>query len=160
MINVIIKIGFLFLTILLVSFLAGAQTTVTNLIWLSSIDMPVTFTVLISSIYHDFILMTLTSAQPPLPPLPVLPVIISIGLLISFGVTWIVLRWIKTQKKYAYGIAGAVALAFIFYLMPLLFFGVDMLAGARTLIGKIILIFCGYLESQSFGSWLSNGEVC
>ena len=159
MIKGIIKIGFLFLTILLVSFLVGAQTTISNLFWLSSIDMPVTFTVLISSIYHDFILMTLTSAQPPLPPLPVLPVIISIGLLISFGVTWIVLRWIKTQKKYAYGIAGAVALAFIFYLMPLLFFGVDMLAGARTLIGKIILIFCGYLGGHFFGSRLSKGEV-
>ena len=158
MIKGIIKIGFLFLTILLVSFLVGAQTTVSNLIWLSSIDMPVTFTVLISSIYHDFILMTLTSAPPPLPPLPVLPVIISIGLVISFGVTWIVLRWIKTQKKYAYGIAGAVALAFIFYLMPLLFFGVDMLAGARTLIGKIILIFCGYLGGHFFGSRLSKGE--
>ena len=159
MIKGIIKIGFLFLTIVLVSFLVGAQTTVFNLIWLSSIDMPVTFTVLISSIYQDFILMTLTSAQPPLPPLPVLPIIISLGLVISFGVTWIVLRWIKTQKKYAYGIAGAVALAFIFYLMPLLFFGVDMLAGARTLIGKIILIFCGYLGGHFFGSRLSKGEV-
>ena len=159
MINTVTKVGFLFLTILLVSFLVGAQTTISNLFWRSSIDMPVTFTVLISSIYHDFILMTLTSAPPPLPPLPVLPVIISIGLLISFGVTWIVLRWIKTQKKYAYGIAGAVALAFIFYLMPLLFFGVDMLAGARTLIGKIILIFCGYLGGHFFGSRLSKGEV-
>ena len=159
MINTVTKVGFLFLTILLVSFLVGAQTTISNLIWLLSADMPVTFTVLISSIYHDFILMTLTSAPPPLPPLPVLPVIISIGLLISFGVTWIVLRWIKTQKKYAYGIAGAVALAFIFYLMPLLFFGVDMLAGARTLIGKIILIFCGYLGGHFFGSRLSKGEV-
>ena len=159
MINTVTKVGFLFLTILLVSFLVGAQTTISNLFWLSSIDMPVTFTVLISSIYHDFILMTLTSAPPPLPPLPVLPVLISIGLMISFGVTWIVLRWIKTQKKYAYGIAGAVALAFIFYLMPLLFFGVDMLAGARTLIGKIILIFCGYLGGHFFGSRLSKGEV-
>ena len=159
MINTVTKVGFLFLTILLVSFLVGAQTTISNLFWLSSIDMPVTFTVLISSIYHDFVLMTLTSAQPPLPPLPLLPVLISIGLGISFGVTWIVLRWIKTQKKYAYGIAGAVALAFIFYLMPLLFFGVDMLAGARTLIGKIILIFCGYLGGHFFGSRLSKGEV-
>ena len=159
MINRIKKVGFLFLTILLVSFLVGAQTTVFNLIWLSSIDMPVTFTVLISSIYQDFILMTLTSALPPLPPLPFLPVIIAIGFVFSFGVTWIVLRWIKTQKKYAYGIAGAVALAFIFYLMPLLFFGVDMLAGARTLIGKITLVICGYLGGHFFGSRLSKGEV-
>ena len=159
MINRIKKVGFLLLSIVLVSFLAGAQTTVSNLIWLSSIDMPVTFGVLVSSLYHDFILMTLTSAPPPLPPLPVLPVIISIGLVISFGVTWIVLLWIKIKKKYAYGIAGAVALAFIFYLMPLVFFGVDMLAGARTLTGKIILVICGYLGGHFFGSKISKGDV-
>ena len=159
MINRIKKVGFLLLSILLVSFLVGAQTTISNLIWLSSIDMPVTFGVLISSIYHDFILMTLTSSPPPLPPLPLLPVLISIGLVISFGITWTVLRWIKTQKKYAYGIAGAVALAFIFYLMPLLFFGVDMLAGARTLTGKIILVICGYLGGHFFGSRVSKGDV-
>ena len=158
MINRIKKVGFLLLSIVLVSFLAGAQTTVSNLIWLSSIDMPVTFGVLVSSLYHDFILMTLTSAPPPLPPLPVLPVIISIGLVISFGVTWIVLLWIKIKKKYAYGIAGAVALAFIFYLMPLVFFGIDMLAGARTLTGKIILVICGYLGGHFFGSRLSKEE--
>ena len=158
MINRIKKVGFLLLSILLVSFLVGAQTTISNLIWLSSIDMPVTFGVLISSIYQDFLLMTLTSSPPPLPPLPLLPVLISIGLVISFGVTWIVLLWIKTQKKYAYGLAGAVALAFIFYLMPLLFFGVDMLAGARTLTGKIILVICGYLGGHFFGSRLSKEE--
>ena len=158
MINRIKKVGFFLLSILFVSFLVGAQTTVSNLIWLLSIDMPVTFGVFISSIYHDFILMTLTSSPPPLPPLPLLPVLISIGLVISFGVTWIALRWIKTQKKYAYGIAGAIALAFIFYLMPLVFFGIDMLAGARTLTGKIILVICGYLGGHFFGSRLSKEE--
>ena len=158
MINRIKKVGFSLLSILLVSFLVGAQTTISNLIWLSRIDMTGTFGVLISSIYHDFILMTLTSSPPPLPPLPLLPVLISIGLVISFGVTWIVLRWIKTEKKNSYGISGAVSLAFIFYLMPLLFFGVDMLAGARTLTGKIILVICGYLGGHFFGSRLSKEE--
>ena len=81
MIDRVKKVGFLFLAILLVSFLVGAQTTVFNLIWLSSIDMPVTFGVLISSISHDFVLMTLTPSTPPLPPLPLLPTIISLGLL-------------------------------------------------------------------------------
>ena len=130
MIDRVKKVGFLFLAILLVSFLVGAQTTVFNLIWLSSVDMPVTFGVLISSIYHDFVLMTLTPAPPA--PLPLLPTIISLGLFIAFGVTWIILKWVGIQKKYAYGIAGAMALVFIVYLMPLLFFGVDMLAGARS----------------------------
>ena len=154
MIDRVKKVGFLFLTILLVSFLVGAQTTVFNLIWLSSVDMPVTFGVLISSIYHDFVLMTLTPAPPA--PLPLLPTIISLGLFIAFGVTWIILKWTGMQKKYAYGIAGAMALVFIVYLMPLLFFGVDMLAGARSTIGKISLIICGYLGGHFFGSRLSK----
>ena len=154
MIDRVKKVGFLFLAILLVSFLVGAQTTVFNLIWLSSVDMPVTFGVLISSIYHDFVLMTLTPAPPA--PLPLLPTIISLGLFIAFGVTWIILKWTGIEKKYAYGIAGAVALVFIVYLMPLLFFGVDMLAGARSTIGKISLIICGYLGGHFFGSRLSK----
>jgi len=154
MIDRVKKVGFLFLAILLVSFLVGAQTTVFNLIWLSSVDMPVTLGVLISSIYHDFVLMTLTPAPPA--PLPLLPTIISLGLFIAFGVTWVVLRWAGMEKKYAYGIAGAMALVFIVYLMPLLFFGVDMLAGARSTIGKISLIICGYLGGHFFGSRLSK----
>ncbi len=154
MIDRVKKVGFLFLAILLVSFLVGAQTTVFNLIWLSSVDMPVTFSVLISSIYHDFVLMTLTPAPPA--PLPLLPTIISLGLFIAFGVTWIILKWTGIEKKYAYGIAGAMALVFIVYLMPLLFFGVDMLAGARSTIGKISLIICGYLGGHFFGSRLSK----
>ena len=154
MIDRVKKVGFLFLAILLVSFLVGAQTTVFNLIWLSSVDMPVTLGVLISSIYHDFVLMTLTPAPPA--PLPLLPTIISLGLFIAFGVTWIILKWTGIKKKYAYGIAGAMALVFIVYLMPLLFFGVDMLAGARSTIGKISLIICGYLGGHFFGSRLSK----
>ena len=154
MIDRVKKVGFLFLAILLVSFLVGAQTTVFNLIWLSSVDMPVTLGVLISSIYHDFVLMTLTPAPPA--PLPLLPTIISLGLFIAFGVTWIILKWAGIEKKYAYGIAGAMALVFIVYLMPVLFFGVDMLAGARSTIGKISLIICGYLGGHFFGSRLSK----
>jgi len=154
MIDRVKKVGFLFLAILLVSFLVGAQTTVFNLFWLSSVDMPVTFGVLISSIYHDFVYMTLTPAPPA--PLPLLPTIISLGLFIAFGVTWIILKWAGIEKKYAYGIAGAMALVFIVYLMPLLFFGVDMLAGARSTIGKISLIICGYLGGHFFGSRLSK----
>ena len=154
MIDRVKKVGFLFLAILLVSFLVGAQTTVFNLFWLSSVDMPVTLGVLISSIYHDFVLMTLTPAPPA--PLPLLPTIISLGLFIAFGVTWIILKWAGIEKKYAYGIAGAMALVFIVYLMPLLFFGVDMLAGARSTIGKISLIICGYLGGHFFGSRLSK----
>ncbi len=145
------KIGFLFLSILLVSFLVGAQTTVTNMIWLLGNDMPVTIGVFISGIYQDFVRMTLTPSPPF--PLPFLPVLITLSSLITYSVAWLTLKRVKIQKKYVYGIAGAVSLIFIIYLIPVAF-GVDVLAGARTPAGKISLIICGYLGGLFFGSRL------
>tara|TARA_B100000029_G_scaffold512467_1_gene609183 strand:- start:1213 stop:1686 length:474 start_codon:yes stop_codon:yes gene_type:complete len=157
MIKKIKKIFFLALSIFLVSFLVGAQTTISNLIWLISIDMPITLEIFFSSIYHDFVLMSLTPVPPA--PFPLLLSIITIGFFISFAVTWVLLKWVDVQKKYAYGIAGAMALVSIVYLMPLIFFGVDALAGARTSIGKVTLIICGYLGGHFFGSRLNRVEI-
>ena len=155
------KILFFLLSILLTSFLVGAQTTIVNLMWLSSVEMPVTLTVLISSLFQDFYMLSLSPVVGMLPVSipPLLPTLILLGFLISFSVTWLALKWIKIEKKYAYGIAGAVALFFIVYLMPVVFFGVDMLAGARTPLGKVSLIICGYLGGHFMGSKLNKTEL-
>ena len=155
------KILFFLLSILLTSFLVGAQTTIVNLMWLSSVEMPVTLTVLISSLFQDFYMLSLSPVVGMLPVSlpPLLPTLILLGFLISFSVTWLALKWVKIEKKYAYGIAGAVALFFIVYLMPVVFFGVDMLAGARTPLGKVSLIICGYLGGHFMGSKLNKTEL-
>ena len=155
------KILFFLLSILLTSFLVGAQTTILNLMWLSSLEMPVTLMVYISSIFKDFYMLSLSPVVGMLPisiP-PLLPTLIFLGFLISFSVTWLALKWVKVEKKYAYGIAGAVALFFIVYLMPIVFFGVDMLAGARTPLGKVSLIICGYVGGHFMGSKLNKTEL-
>ncbi len=155
------KILFFLLSILLTSFLVGAQTTILNLMWLSSLEMPVTLMVYISSIFQDFYMLSLSPVVGMLPisiP-PLLPTLIFLGFLISFSVTWLALKWVKVEKKYAYGIAGAVALFFIVYLMPVVFFGVDMLAGARTPLGKLSLIICGYVGGHFMGSKLNKIEL-
>ena len=155
------KILFFLLSILLTSFLVGAQTTILNLMWLSSLEMPVTLLVYISSIFKDFYMLSLSPVVGMLPisiP-PLLPTLIFLGFLISFSVTWLALKWVKVEKKYAYGIAGAVALFFIVYLMPVVFFGVDMLAGARTPLGKLSLIICGYVGGHFMGSKLNKIEL-
>ncbi len=155
------KILFFLLSMLLTSFLVGAQTTILNLIWLSSLEMPVTLMVYISSIFKDFYMLSLSPVVGMLPisiP-PLLPTLIFLGFLISFSVTWLALKWVKIEKKYAYGIAGAVALFFIVYLMPVVFFGVDMLAGARTPLGKLSLIICGYVGGHFMGSKLNKIEL-
>ena len=152
------KILFFLLSILLTSFLVGAQTTILNLMWLSSLEMPVTLMVYISSIFQDFYMLSLSPVVGMLPTSipPLLPTLIFLGFLISFSVTWLALKWVKVEKKYAYGIAGAVALFFIVYLMPVVFFGVDMLAGARTPLGKLSLIICGYVGGHFMGSKLNK----
>ena len=155
------KILFFLLSILLTSFLVGAQTTILNLMWLSSLEMPVTLMVYISSIFKDFYMLSLSPVVGMLPisiP-PLLPTLIFLGFLISFSVAWLALKWVKIEKKYAYGIAGAVALFFIVYLMPVVFFGVDMLAGARTPLGKVSLIICGYVGGHFMGSKLNKTEL-
>ena len=155
------KILFFLLSILLTSFLVGAQTTILNLMWLSSLEMPVTLLVYLSSIFQDFYMLSLSPVVGMLPisiP-PLLPTLIFLGFLISFSVTWLALKWVKVEKKYAYGIAGAVALFFIVYLMPVVFFGVDMLAGARTPLGKLSLIICGYVGGHFMGSKLNKVEL-
>ena len=155
------KILFFLLSIFLTSFLVGAQTTILNLMWLSSLEMPVTLMVYISSIFKDFYMLSLSPVVGMLPisiP-PLLPTLIFLGFLISFSVTWLALKWVKVEKKYAYGIAGAVALFFIVYLMPVVFFGVDMLAGARTPLGKVSLIICGYVGGHFMGSKLNKTEL-
>ena len=155
------KILFFLLSILLTSFLVGAQTTIVNLMWLSSVEMPVTLMIFISSLFQDFFMLSLYPVVGMLPisiP-PLLPTLIFLGFLISFTVAWLALKWVKIEKKYAYGIAGAVALFFIVYLMPVVFFGVDMLAGARTPLGKVSLIICGYVGGHFMGSKLNKTEL-
>ena len=155
------KVLFFLLSILLTSFLVGPQTTIVNLLWLSSVEMPVTLMVFFSSLFQDFFMLSLYPVVGMLPisiP-PLLPTLIFLGFLISFTVAWLALKWVKIEKKYAYGIAGAVALFFIVYLMPVVFFGVDMLAGARTPLGKVSLIICGYVGGHFMGSKLNKTEL-
>lgn len=99
------KILFFLLSILLTSFLVGAQTTIVNLMWLSSVEMPVTLMVLISSLFQDFYMLSLSPVVGMLPVSipPLLPTLILLGFLISFSFTWLALKWVKIEKKYAYG---------------------------------------------------------
>ena len=40
--------------------------------------------------------------------------------------------------------------------MPLAFYNLDLIAGARTALGKSILILCGFLSGYYFGSRLEE----
>ena len=142
---------YLIISILLATVLVVLQTTLSNLMWLSSVDMPVTIGLTINTFFGDLIGMNSGGAIP-------LVGLVAVGMLLAYLVAKILLIWINTKKSYAYGLAGAAAILAIVLLMPLAFYNLDLIAGARTALGKTILILCGFLSGYYFGSRLEGKE--
>ena len=142
---------YLILSILIATALVVLQTTLSNLMWLSSVDMPVTICLTLNTFFGDLIGMNSDGAIP-------LVGLVAVGMLLAYLVAKILLIWINTKKSYAYGLAGAAAILAIVLLMPLAFYNLDLIAGARTALGKTILILCGFLSGYYFGSRLEDKE--
>ena len=142
---------YLIISILLATVLVVLQTTLSNLMWLSSVDMPVTIGLTLNTFFGDLIGMNSDGAIP-------LVGLVAVGMLLAYLVAKILLIWINTKKSYAYGLAGAAAILAIVVLMPLAFYNLDLIAGARTALGKTILILCGFLSGYYFGSRLEGKE--
>ena len=145
------KFLYLIISILIATTLVVLQTTLSNLMWLSSVDMPVTIGLTLKTFFGDLIGMNTGGAIP-------LVGLVAVGMLLAYSVAKILLIWIDTKKSYAYGLAGAAAILAIVLLMPLAFYNLDLIAGARTAIGKSILILCGFLSGYYFGSKLEDKE--
>jgi len=142
---------YLIISILLATVLVVLQTTLSNLMWLSSVDMPVTIGLTLNTFFGDLIGMNSGGAIP-------LVGLVALGMLLAYLVAKILLIWINAKKSYAYGLAGAAAILAIVLLMPLAFYNLDLIAGARTALGKTILILCGFLSGYYFGSKLEGKE--
>ena len=142
---------YLIISILLATVLVVLQTTLSNLMWLSSVDMPVTIGLTLNTFFSDLIGMNSGGAIP-------LVGLVAVGMLLAYLVAKRLLIWINTKKSYAYGLAGAAAILAIVLLMPLAFYNLDLIAGARTALGKTILILCGFLSGYYFGSRLEGKE--
>ena len=142
---------YLIISILLATVLVILQTTLSNLMWLSSVDMPVTIGLILKTFFSDLIGMNSGGAIP-------LVGLVAVGMLLAYLVAKILLIWINAKKSFTYGLAGAAAILAIVLLMPLAFYNLDLIAGARTALGKTILILCGFLSGYYFGSRLEGKE--
>ena len=142
---------YLIISILLATVLVVLQTTLSNLMWLSSVDMPVTIGLTLKTFFGDLIGMNSGGAIP-------LVGLVAVGMLLAYLVAKILLIWINAKKSFAYGLAAAAAILAIVLLMPLAFYNLDLIAGARTALGKTILILCGFLSGYYFGSRLEGKE--
>ncbi|MDC1400853.1 hypothetical protein N8349_00240 [Gammaproteobacteria bacterium] len=120
-----------------------------NLIWLISVEMPVTFLIFFSIFFDNLLLMNGGGAVP-------LIALIGMGMCTAFLVARILLIWVSMDKSIAYGLSGAAAILAIVLLMPLAFYNLDILAGARSMFGKSVLTFYGFLSGYFFGSVLKK----
>ncbi len=139
----------LILSIIIATCLVILQETMSNMFWLISIDMPVSIGVFISTYLSNLFAMNLSGAVP-------LIALITIGFLIAYLVTRIILVWVNVSKTYAYAFAGAAAILAIVLLMPLAFYNLDILAGGRSIPGKFVLTFFGLLSGFYFGKSLDK----
>ena len=139
------------ISVLIAMSCVALQTSVSNLLWLDSINMPVTLSVVISMLMSDLVGMSAAGAYPII-------VVVFAGLLIAFIVAFLLSKWINTGRRVLYALAGGTALFAIVVLMPLAFYNLDLIAGARTLWGKLCLILGGAIAGYYFGAQLSGGH--
>ena len=125
------------------------QETISNLIWLISVNMPVTFTMFIATYFENLYMMNGGGEVP-------LFALVGIGMSFAFLVAKILLTWVKISKSVAYGLAGSAAILAIVLLMPLAFYNLDILAGGRSITGKSMLSLYGFVSGYFFGASLSS----
>lgn len=129
--------------------LVAIHTSVTNLLWLSSIDMPISFGIIISTIASDIIGMSFQGEVPVI-------ALILIGLLIAFCTAGLLFKRATLSKPKLYALAGGTALLATVMLLSLALGSMDLIAGARTSPGRCIIILAGILAGYYFGVQLTK----
>ena len=129
--------------------LVAIHTSVTNLLWLSSIDMPISIGIVISTIASDIIGMSFQGEVPVI-------ALILIGLLIAFCTAGLLFKRAVISKPKLYALAGGTALLATIMLLSLALGSMDLIAGARTSLGRCIIILAGILAGYYFGVQLTK----
>ena len=119
---------------LLTVMLITPVSSISNLIWLASVDMPVTIFSSLEVILFDFQRLGIG-----------LYLVVIVGFSIAFSVAGLISRFSKFGGKYLYSIAGAFAIGMALFLMVELLFQTELLGGNRTIIGKILHLVAGFL---------------
>tara|TARA_Y100001935_G_scaffold247321_1_gene243092 strand:- start:328 stop:789 length:462 start_codon:yes stop_codon:yes gene_type:complete len=150
--KMLLNIFNLVMSIVLATCLVILQETMSNMLWLVSVDMPVSGSIFFSAYFANLFAMNLAGSVP-------LIALTAIGFLLAYLITMILLKWVKIPLSYAYGLAGAAALLAIVLLMPLAFYNLDILAGGRSVLGKSILTFFGFMSGYFFGKTLEKNRI-
>ncbi|MDA8916416.1 hypothetical protein N9J63_03615 [Gammaproteobacteria bacterium] len=119
-------------------------SSISNLIWLASADMPVGFITWIEVILFDFQRLGIA-----------LYAAVIIGFGIAFSVAGLISRYSSYSPKYLFAVAGAVAIGMALFLMVELLFQTQLLGGNRSIIGKILHCVAGFFGGYFFYSLVS-----
>ena len=136
-------------SVVLLTSLFTVQTSVTNLQWLASIGMPVDRAVVSSTILADWVGMNIRGEVP-------LVGLLCVALLLAFLTTRVITIWLVVKNRYIYALAGATAIAALVFTIPMALANMELIAGARSLVGKFFLIAAGGAAGYMFGSQLGR----
>jgi hypothetical protein len=116
-------------------------SSISNLIWLISVDMPVGVISSLEVLFFDFQRLGI-----------LLYGVIIIGFAIAFTVAGMLAKYTRLSGKYLYAMAGAFAIGTATYLMVELLFDSELLGGNRTFIGKILHWIAGFFGGYFYYS--------
>ena len=119
-------------------------TSISNLIWLSSVEMPVTIVSSLEVILFDFQRLGIA-----------LFAVFSIAFAIAFTVSGLISRYTSYSGKKLYALAGAVAIGVSLILMVELLFQTQLLGGNRSFVGKILHWIAGFFGGIFFYNLIS-----
>ena len=120
-------------------------SSLTKLIWLYSVDMPVGLISSLEMILFDFQRMGIG-----------LYMLVIIGFTIAFTTAGLISRLSSLGGKYLYAIAGGTAIFMTLFLMVELVFQSELIAGNTTVIGKILNFVAGFFGGYFFYLLISS----
>ena len=123
-------------------------SSISNLIWLSSVDMPVNIISSLEVILFDFQRMGIA-----------LFAVFTIGFAIAFSVAGLVAKFSNFGGKGLYSLAGAVSIGVALILMVELLFQTELLGGNRFLVGKILHWVAGFFGGYFFYTLISKDRT-
>ncbi|MGI9344912.1 MAG: hypothetical protein ACR2PW_01440 [Gammaproteobacteria bacterium] len=135
------NLAFTIIAALVVALVTTPITSIANLLWLNSIDMPVTFATAMQVILADWVGLT-----------PALTIVFSFGLGLAFLAAHLSFPYIQNQIKrqdWWYELAGALGILATIIGISELLFQTQLIGGTRSYFGLIL-----HLAGGALGGWV------
>ena len=120
-------------------------SSMSNIIWLSSVDMPISLLSALEVLLFDFQRLGIA-----------LFAVFTIAFSIAFTVAGLVSKFTNFGGRNLYAMAGAVAIGVALILMVELLFQTQLLGGNRSFIGKILHWVAGFFGGYFFYNLISS----